>query len=150
MGPASAGADPGPAAYRRGGPATITDANLLLGRLPIAALPAVFGPTADQPADGEAVRQRFSELATAMAAAAPGITPERVAAGALQIAVETMAEALRRISIQRGHDLREALLVSYGGAGGQHACRLAELLGLQRVLLHPLAWVLSAYGLGMA
>jgi 5-oxoprolinase (ATP-hydrolysing) len=150
VGPASAGADPGPAAYRRGGPATITDANLLLGRLPIAALPAVFGPTADQPADGEAVRQRFSELATAMAAAAPGITPERVAAGALQIAVETMAEALRRISIQRGHDLREALLVSYGGAGGQHACRLAELLGLQRVLLHPLAGVLSAYGLGMA
>ena len=150
VGPASAGADPGPAAYRRGGPATITDANLLLGRLPIAALPAVFGPTADQPADGEAVRQRFSELATSMAAAAPGITPERVAAGALQIAVETMAEALRRISIQRGHDLREALLVSYGGAGGQHACRLAELLGLQRVLLHPLAGVLSAYGLGMA
>ena len=85
-----------------------------------------------------------------MAAVAPGISPERLAAGALQIAIETMAEALRRISIQRGHDLREALLVSYGGAGGQHACRLAEVLAVTRVLLHPLAGVLSAYGLGMA
>ena len=150
VGPESAGADPGPAAYRRGGPLTITDANLLLGRLPIAALPALFGATADQPADGEAVERGFAGLATAMAAVAPGITPERVAEGALQIAIETMAGALRRISIQRGHDLREALLVSYGGAGGQHACRLAEVLGLSRVLLHPLAGVLSAYGLGMA
>ncbi len=150
VGPASAGADPGPAAYRRGGPATITDANLLLGRLPIQALPAVFGSAGNQSADADAVRRRFAALAAAMAGAAPGITPERVAAGALQIAVETMAEALRKISIQRGHDLREALLVSYGGAGGQHACRLAELLGLPRVLLHPLAGVLSAYGLGMA
>jgi 5-oxoprolinase (ATP-hydrolysing) len=150
VGPESAGADPGPAAYRRGGPLTITDANLLLGRLPLGALPAVFGPSADQPADGEAVERGFAGLATAMAAVAPGITPERVAEGALQIAIERMAEALRRISIQRGRDLREALLVSYGGAGGQHACRLAEVLGLSRVLLHPLAGVLSAYGLGMA
>ena len=150
VGPESAGADPGPAAYRRGGPLTITDANLLLGRLPIAALPALFGPTADQPVDDEAVARGFAELAAAMVAVAPGITPERVAEGALQIAIETMAGALRRISIQRGHDLREALLVSYGGAGGQHACRLAEVLGLSRVLLHPLAGVLSAYGLGMA
>jgi 5-oxoprolinase (ATP-hydrolysing) len=150
VGPASAGADPGPAAYRRGGPATITDANVLLGRLPVEALPAMFGPSANQPADGEAVRRCFAALAASMAALAPGITPERVAEGALQIAIETMAEAVRRISIQRGHDLREALLVSYGGAGGQHACRLAELLGLPRVLLHPLAGVLSAYGLGMA
>ena len=150
VGPASAGADPGPAAYRRGGPATVTDANLLLGRLPIAALPAVFGPEGNRSADAGAARCRFIELATVMGEAAPGITPERVAAGALQIAAEAMAEALRRISIQRGHDLREALLVGYGGAGGQHACRLAELLGLQRVLLHPLAGVLSAYGLGMA
>jgi 5-oxoprolinase (ATP-hydrolysing) len=150
VGPESAGADPGPAAYRRGGPPTITDANLLLGRLPIAALPGLFGPSADQTADGQAVEQAFAELAAVMAAVAPGITPERVAEGALQIAIETMAGALRRISIQRGHDLREALLVSYGGAGGQHACRLAEVLGLSRVLLHPLAGVLSAYGLGMA
>jgi 5-oxoprolinase (ATP-hydrolysing) len=150
VGPESAGADPGPAAYRRGGPLTITDANLLLGRLPLGALPAVFGPGADQSADGEAVARGFAELADAMAAVAPGITPERVAVGGLQIAIERMAEALRRISIQRGHDLRGALLVSYGGAGGQHACRLAEVLGLPRVLLHPLAGVLSAYGLGMA
>lgn len=150
VGPASAGADPGPAAYRRGGPLTITDANLLLGRLPLDALPAVFGPGADQPADGEAVERGFVAFAAAMAAVTPGITPERVAEGALQIAIETMAEALRRISIQRGHDLRGALLVSYGGAGGQHACRLAEVLGLARVLLHPLAGVLSAFGLGMA
>lgn len=150
VGPVSAGADPGPAAYRRGGPLTITDANVLLGRLPLAALPAVFGPKGDQAADGEAVRRGFAELALEMAAVAPGISPERLAAGALQIAIETMAEALRRISIQRGHDLREALLVSYGGAGGQHACRLAEVLAVTRVLLHPLAGVLSAYGLGMA
>ena len=150
VGPVSAGADPGPAAYRRGGPLTITDANVLLGRLPLAALPAVFGPKGDQPADGEAVRRGFAELALEMAAVAPGISPERLAAGALQIAIETMAEALRRISIQRGHDLRQALLVSYGGAGGQHACRLAEVLAVTRVLLHPLAGVLSAYGLGMA
>jgi 5-oxoprolinase (ATP-hydrolysing) len=150
VGPVSAGADPGPAAYRRGGPLTITDANVLLGRLPLAALPAVFGPKGNQPADGEAVRRGFAELALEMAAVAPGISPERLAVGALQIAIETMAEALRRISIQRGHDLREALLVSYGGAGGQHACRLAEVLAVTRVLLHPLAGVLSAYGLGMA
>ncbi|MEX1315787.1 MAG: hydantoinase/oxoprolinase family protein, partial [Synechococcaceae cyanobacterium] len=145
VGPESAGADPGPAAYRRGGPATITDANLLLGRLPVAALPPVFGPAGDQSADLEAARGRFAALAAAI-----GGSPERVAAGALAIAIETMAAAIRRISIQRGHDLRGALLVSYGGAGGQHACRLAEVLGLGQVLLHPLAGVLSAYGIGRA
>lgn len=150
VGPESAGADPGPAAYRRGGPATITDANLLLGRLPATALPPVFGPRGDQPADLEAVRQRLGALAEAMAAVSPGITAEQVASGALQIAIETMAAAIRRISIERGHDLREALLVSYGGAGGQHACRLASRLGVRRVLLHPLAGVLSAYGIGRA
>jgi len=150
VGPESAGANPGPAAYRRGGPATITDANLLLGRLPAPALPPVFGPAADQPADAEAARARFVELAHAMAGVAPGITPEQVAAGSLAIAIETMAGAIRRISIERGHDLRGALLVSYGGAGGQHACRLAEVLGVRQVLLHPLAGVLSAFGIGMA
>ena len=154
VGPESAGASPGPAAYRRGGPATITDANLLLGRLPATALPPVFGPGGDQPADLEAARARFSALAVAITAASPApaaaISPEQVAAGALAIAIETMAGAIRRISIERGHDLRGALLVSYGGAGGQHACRLAEVLGVRRVLLHPLAGVLSAYGIGMA
>ena len=150
VGPESAGANPGPAAYRRGGPATVTDANLLLGRLPATALPPVFGPGGDEGADPQAAQARFAELAARMARVAPRITPEQVAAGALAIAIETMASAIRRISIERGHDLRGALLVSYGGAGGQHACRLAEVLGVRRVLLHPLAGVLSAYGIGMA
>ena len=150
VGPQSAGADPGPVAYRRGGPLTITDANLLLGRLPPQALPAVFGPQGDQPADCVAVQQRFAAMAAAMAPSCPGITPEQVAKGALQIAIETMAGAIRRISLEQGHDPREALLVSYGGAAGQHACRLAAELGMGRVLLHPLAGVLSAYGIGMA
>jgi 5-oxoprolinase (ATP-hydrolysing) len=145
VGPESAGADPGPAGYRRGGPATITDANLLLGRLPAAALPRVFGPGGNQPADLDAVRARFAALARAT-----GLGPEQVAQGALELAIERMAAAIRRISIQRGHDIRGALLVSYGGAGGQHACRLAETLGMGRVLLHPLSGVLSAYGIGMA
>jgi len=145
VGPTSAGADPGPACYRRGGPATITDANLLLGRLPVEALPPVFGVGGDQPADRAAVERRFAALAEAL-----GLSSEQVALGALQVAVERMAEAIRRISIQRGHDLRRALLVSYGGAGGQHACALAHRLGVRRVLLHPLAGVLSAYGIGLA
>jgi 5-oxoprolinase (ATP-hydrolysing) len=145
VGPRSAGADPGPACYRRGGPATVTDANLVLGRLPVEALPAVFGPSGSQPADREAAVQRLAELAETLA-----LTPEQVALGALQVAVERMAEAIRRISIQRGHDLRQALLVSFGGAGGQHACALARRLGVARVLLHPLAGVLSAYGIGLA
>ncbi|MCS5692005.1 hydantoinase B/oxoprolinase family protein [Cyanobium sp. FGCU-6] len=151
VGPRSAAADPGPACYRRGGPATITDANVLLGRLPLHALPAVFGPGGDQPADGEAVRQRFEELAARLTVA--GEAPPRaetVAKGALTIAIERMAEAIRRISIQRGHDIREAVLVCFGGAGGQHACALAEALGLSQVLLHPLAGVLSAWGIGRA
>ena len=145
VGPESAGAVPGPAAYRRGGPATITDANLLLGRLPAEALPTLFGPGGDQPVDPQAVRRRFEALANAT-----GLSPEVVAEGALQLAIERMAAAVRRISIQRGHDIRGAVLVSYGGAGGQHACRLAEALGLRQVLLHPLSGVLSAYGIGMA
>jgi 5-oxoprolinase (ATP-hydrolysing) len=151
VGPRSAAADPGPACYRRGGPATITDANVLLGRLPLHALPAVFGPGGDQPADGEAVRLRFEELAARLTVA--GEAPPRaetVAKGALTIAIERMAEAIRRISIQRGHDIREAVLVCFGGAGGQHACALAEALGLSQVLLHPLAGVLSAWGIGRA
>ncbi|QNI70029.1 hydantoinase B/oxoprolinase family protein [Cyanobium sp. NS01] len=150
VGPSSAGVDPGPAAYGRDGPATLTDANLLLGRLPAAALPAVFGSSGDQPPDLQAVAKRFQQLAAAMQLVSPGITPEQVAAGALLIALETMAAAVRRLSIERGHDLRQALLVSFGGAGGQHACRLAEGLGIEWVLFHPLAGVLSAYGIGHA
>jgi len=151
VGPASAGADPGPACYRRGGPLTITDANLLLGRLQPAAFPAVFGPGGDQGPDPGLVSQLFQELAerVALATGRPS-TPEALAEGALAIANDRMAEAIRRISIQRGHDIRGATLVCYGGAGGQHACALAERLGIRRLLLHPLAGVLSAYGIGLA
>ena len=145
VGPESAGAAPGPACYRRGGPLTITDANLLLGRLQPHYFPAVFGPGADQPLDPAVVAEQFEALAAAM-----GCSPEQAAEGALSVALERMAEAIRRISIQQGHDLREAVLCSFGGAGGQHACALAELLGMRQVLLHPLAGVLSAYGIGLA
>ena len=145
VGPASAGADPGPAAYGRGGPLTVTDANVLLGRLQPEHGPAVFGVHGDQPLDREAPRRGFSALAHAM-----GCSPEQAAAGALAVAVERMAEAIRRISIQQGHDVRQAVLCSFGGAGGQHACAVAEALGMRRVLLHPMAGVLSAYGIGLA
>jgi 5-oxoprolinase (ATP-hydrolysing) len=135
---------------------TITDANLLLGRLPPEALPAVFGPGGDLPPDGAVVRRRFEALAADLAAARPAtahgtpLSPEALAQGARSIALERMAEAIRSISIQRGHDIRSAVLVCYGGAGGQHACALAERLGVGRVLLHPLAGVLSAYGIGLS
>ena len=145
VGPQSAGAVPGPACYRRGGPLTLTDANLLLGRLRPEQFPAVFGATGDQPLDAAVVAAGFAQLAQSM-----GCTPEQAAEGALAVALERMAEAIRRISIQRGHDLRQAVLCSFGGAGGQHACALAELLGMGQVLLHPLAGVLSAYGMGLA
>ncbi|MCP9931946.1 hydantoinase B/oxoprolinase family protein [Cyanobium sp. AMD-g] len=146
VGPRSAGANPGPACYGRGGPLAITDANLLLGRLPVDALPRLFGPGGDQPADRGVVLERFEALARQL-----GVDgPEVAAQGALTIAIERMAEAIRRISIQRGHDLRGAVLVTFGSAGGQHTCPLADALGLTRVLLHPLAGVLSAYGIGQA
>ena len=152
VGPQSAGADPGPASYGRGGPLTVTDANLLLGRLQPAWMPAVFGPRGVQPLDGAPVRAGFEALAAQLATLADGPppTPEQVAEGALAIAVERMAEAIRRISIQQGRDVRQAVLCSFGGAGGQHACAVAEALGMARVLLHPLAGVLSAYGIGLA
>ncbi len=146
VGPRSAGANPGPACYGRGGPLAITDANLLLGRLPVQALPRVFGPGGDQPADRGVAVERFEALARQLGVAGP----EAAAQGALTIAVERMAEAIRRISIQRGHDLRGAVLVTFGSAGGQLTCPLADALGLSRVLLHPLAGVLSAYGIGLA
>ena len=149
VGPESAGAVPGPACYGRGGPLTITDANLLLGRLQPAWMPAVFGLSGDQPLDSGPVRAGFAALASAIGYRTAD-APEQVAEGALAIAVERMAEAIRRISIQQGRDLRQAVLCSFGGAGGQHACAVAEALGMQRVLLHPLAGVLSAYGIGLA
>ncbi|MCX5948935.1 MAG: hydantoinase B/oxoprolinase family protein [Cyanobacteria bacterium] len=153
VGPQSAGSDPGPACYRRGGPLTVTDANLLLGRLPPGALPAVFGPCGDLAADAVVVRQRFVALASELGQASGddgSLALEQLAQGALTIAHERMAEAIRRISIQRGHDIRGAVLVCYGGAGGQHGCALAASLGIQQVLIHPLAGVLSAWGIGLA
>ena len=145
VGPRSAGAIPGPACYRAGGPLTVTDANLLLGRLQLDRFPAVFGPSRDLPPDLMVVRERFAELAQALLQ-----TPEQLAEGALQLAIERMAAAIRRVSLHRGEDIRDGVLVAYGGAGGQHACRLAEELGLRSVLLHPMAGVLSAYGMGQA
>ncbi len=145
VGPRSAGADPGPACYRRGGPLTITDANLLLGRLQVNEFPALFGPSANQPPDLSVVQKRFRQLAETI-----GSTPEDSAEGALAIAIERMADAIRQVSLLRGHDIRGGVLVAFGGASGQHACRLAAQLGLKRVLFHPLAGVLSAHGMGHA
>jgi 5-oxoprolinase (ATP-hydrolysing) len=151
VGPDSAGADPGPACYRRGGPLALTDANLLLGRIQPAYFPAVFGPQADQSLDSEVVRQRFSSLAQEVeAATGVATTPEALAEGCIEIAVANMANAIKRISVQRGHDITRYTLVSFGGAGGQHACRVADALAMPRVLIHPLAGVLSAYGMGLA
>ena len=149
VGPGSAGAVPGPACYRRGGPLTVTDCNVLLGRIQPAHFPAVFGPAGDAPLDAAVVRERFEALAAQVAAPGPR-TPEAVAAGFLEVAVETMARAIRRISIERGHDLAGAALVCFGGAGGQHACAVADSLGMDAVLIHPLAGVLSALGMGLA
>jgi 5-oxoprolinase (ATP-hydrolysing) len=153
VGPASAGAKPGPACYRQGGPLTITDCNLRVGKLNPQFFPAVFGPSANLPLDAEAVQQRFAVLATEIAAAFPAQappTPEQVAEGFLAIAVEIMANAIKKVSLQRGHDVTDYTLCCFGGAGGQHACLLADALGMQRVLIHPYAGVLSALGMGLA
>jgi 5-oxoprolinase (ATP-hydrolysing) len=150
-GPESAGADPGPACYRNAGPLTVTDANVMLGRILPEYFPAVFGPDADLSIDAEIVRREFIELAR-RSSRETGVehSPESVAEGFLRIAVERMANAIKKISIQRGHDATEFVLCSFGGAGGQHACRVAEALGIRTILLHPLAGVLSAYGIGIA
>ncbi|WP_397588482.1 hydantoinase B/oxoprolinase family protein [Sandarakinorhabdus limnophila] len=145
VGPESAGAVPGPAAYRRGGPLTVTDANVMLGIVQTALFPALFGPGGNQPLDGDAVRDGFARLGAAL-----GQPPEHVAAGARSIATETMAQAIRRISIARGHDAAQYTLTSFGGAGGQHCCAIADQLGMRRILIHPLAGLLSAFGIGLA
>jgi 5-oxoprolinase (ATP-hydrolysing) len=151
VGPESAGANPGPACYRRNGPLAVTDANVMLGRISPAHFPHVFGPAADEPLDRAVVVARFTELAGRMAAAAGRpITPEQVAEGALRIAVSHMANAIKRISVARGHDVTGYTLQCFGGAGGQHACAVADALGMTRVFVHPLAGVLSAYGMGLA
>ena len=152
VGPDSAGANPGPACYRRGGPLTITDCNVMLGRISPEHFPAVFGPDGTQPLDVAIVREKFADLAARIAAAtgrAPA-SPEEVANGFLRIAVDNMANAIKKISVQRGHDVTGYTLQCFGGAGGQHATRVADALGMRRVLLHPLAGVLSAYGMGLA
>lgn len=149
VGPESAGANPGPACYRRGGPLTVTDANLLLGKLPD--FPAVFGADGNLPPDTERVRQLFGELAARINSAGEDSRgPEQVAEGFLSIAVENMAEAIKTISVQKGYHLADYALCCYGAAGGQHACLLADRLGMRTILLHPLAGVLSAYGMGLA
>lgn len=151
VGPDSAGADPGPACYRRGGPLTVTDANVMLGRIQPGHFPAVFGPDGDQPLDAGVVRERFAVLAERVRReTGTGHTPEEVAAGFLEIAVLNMANAVKKISVQRGHDITRYALTSFGGAGGQHACAVADSLGIGTVLVPPLAGVLSAYGIGLA
>jgi 5-oxoprolinase (ATP-hydrolysing) len=146
VGPASAGANPGPACYRNGGPLTVTDCNLFLGRIDPAHFPHVFGPKGDQPLDAEASRARLQEVADAVGTK----SLKEIAQGFLEIAVDNMAAAIRKISIARGHDVTRYTLACFGGAGGQHACAVADALGMERILIHPLAGVLSAYGIGIA
>ncbi len=167
VGPESAGAVPGPAAYRSGGGLTVTDANIMLGRIQPAHFPSVFGESGDQPLDAGIVREQFAALAERIGAAtgrpsrsrgsgesaaraSMSPAPEQVAAGFLEIAVANMANAIKKISVQRGYDVTEYVLATFGGAGGQHACAVADALGITRVLIHPLAGVLSAYGMGLA
>src|SRR3954469_4462095 len=146
VGPESAGANPGPACYRHAGPLTVTDCNPFLGRIDSAHFPAVFGPTGDQPLDPDAARIRLQEVADAVS----GKSLEQIAEGFLEIAVDNMAAAIRKISIARGHDVSRYTLACFGGAGGQHACAVADALGMERIFIHQLAGVLSAYGIGIA
>jgi 5-oxoprolinase (ATP-hydrolysing) len=145
VGPDSAGANPGPAAYRRGGPLTVTDANVLCGKIAPAHFPAIFGPDGDQPLDAQAVAEKFAALAAKV-----GRDPRDVAEGFLAIAVANMAAAIKRVALDRGQDAADFTLQCFGGAGGQHACLVADELSMGRVLIHPLAGVLSAYGMGLA
>jgi 5-oxoprolinase (ATP-hydrolysing) len=150
VGPASAGALPGPACYRNGGPLTVTDANVLLGRIQPDFFPAVFGSSGREPLDVERVRAAFDELAGAGGSDVAVLAPDELAAGFVRVAVERMANAIKKISIARGYDVTRFALSCFGGAGGQHACQVADALGIGSVLIHPLAGVLSAYGMGVA
>ncbi|MCG2584680.1 hydantoinase B/oxoprolinase family protein [Massilia sp. TS11] len=151
VGPDSAGANPGPAGYRRGGPLAVTDCNIMLGKIQPAHFPQVFGPDASQPLDADIVRARFTAMAEEIGRATGKTpTPEHVAEGFIDIAVGNMANAIKQISVQRGHDVTEYTLTSFGGAGGQHACLVADALGMKTVFVHALAGVLSAYGMGLA
>jgi 5-oxoprolinase (ATP-hydrolysing) len=151
VGPHSAGADPGPLCYRRGGPLTVTDANVVLGKIQAAHFPAIFGPEGDLRLDAEAARQAFAELATRVGEATSGLhDAHTVAEGYIRIAVAHMARAIREISTRRGRDVAAFTLACFGGAGGQHACQVAEALGMRRIFIHRQAGVLSAYGIGLA
>jgi 5-oxoprolinase (ATP-hydrolysing) len=147
VGPESAGANPGPKSYRRGGPLTVTDANIMVGKLAAANFPAIFGPDGDQPLDEEGVRAGFAEIADRIG---DGRSAADVADGFLRIAVENMANAIKKISVQRGYDVTEYALGCFGSAGGQHACMIADTLGMETVHIHPLSGLLSAYGMGLA
>jgi 5-oxoprolinase (ATP-hydrolysing) len=151
VGPDSAGADPGPASYRRGGPLTVTDANVCMGRLQPDHFPAIFGPNGDEPLDAAVVEQKFAALADEIArATGEARTARAVAEGFLRIAVANMANAIKQVSVQKGHDVTRFALQCFGGAGGQHACLVADALGMETVFVHPYAGVLSAYGMGLA
>ncbi|HEY1228538.1 MAG TPA: hydantoinase/oxoprolinase family protein, partial [Ramlibacter sp.] len=145
VGPQSAGANPGPASYRRGGPLAVTDANLVVGKIQPRWFPAVFGPSANEPLSLEAAAAQFDAIA-----ARAGRSREDVAEGFIRIAVQQMANAIKKISVARGYDVTRYTLQCFGGAGGQHACLVADALGMNRVFVHPLAGVLSAYGMGLA
>ena len=151
VGPESAGSNPGPACYRRGGPLAVTDANVMLGKIHPQYFPPVFGPDGNLPLDRDIVISRFTQLAQEIATATGNTrTPEQVAAGFIAIAVENMANAIKKISLQRGYDVTQYVLCCFGGAGGQVACLIADTLGMKKIFLHPYAGVLSAYGMGLA
>ena len=151
VGPQSAGANPGPASYRRGGPLTVTDCNVMLGVLQPDLFPHVFGPNCDQPLDAEIVRAKFATLSADIEAASRRtMSLGEIAEGFRTVAVESMAAAIKKISIERGHDVGHYALVCFGGAGGQHACAVAEAVGIKNIMIHPLAGVLSAYGIALA
>ncbi|MGL5193266.1 MAG: hydantoinase/oxoprolinase family protein, partial [Chroococcales cyanobacterium] len=151
VGPESAGANPGPASYRKGGPLTVTDCNVMLGKIQPQFFPKVFGINGDSPLDSDIVRDKFNQMAQQIKqGTGDDRLPEQVAAGFLAIAVENMANAIKKISLQRGYDVSEYTLCCFGGAGGQHACQIADTLGMKRVFIHPFAGVLSAYGMGLA
>ncbi len=147
VGPDSAAANPGPKCYRRGGPLTVTDANVMLGKLMPEFFPQIFGASRDQPIDAAAVRTAFAALAREIGGGRSG---EEIADGFVRIAVENMANAIKKISVQRGYDVTRYALSSFGGAGGQHACLVADALGMTTVLMHPFSSLLSAYGMGLA
>jgi 5-oxoprolinase (ATP-hydrolysing) len=147
VGPDSAGANPGPKCYRRGGPLTVTDANVMLGKLMPDFFPKIFGKTRDQPIDATAVQAAFAALAAEIGG---GRTSEEIADGFIRIAVENMANAIKKVSVQRGYDVTRYTLNCFGGAGGQHACLVADALGMIKVLIHPFSSLLSAYGMGLA